>query len=449
MKKLFLSLSMLFLTYLASAQQTWFVSGKGNDQNSGKTESTAFRSLQSAADLTKPGDTVIVADGIYDSSTANNGHSILTLRTSGTVDKYITFKAKLGATPEIRPFSWGGITILGSYINIEGLKVIGNNDSITLIDAISDTKNKTPNAKYNTNGIIVEGRENAPDKKPHHIRISNCEVGKCPGGGITVLEGDYVTIEDCKVYENAWYMRYAGSGITTLNNWAFDDKPGYHIIIVRNKVWNNKTLVPWEKTGKLSDGNGILLDVTDQKQGATNPNADAAVDTVVKKTQPLKPRRPEWKGRALIAYNLSVYNGGSGIHTFRTAHVDIINNTTYWNGQVVGYQELFPNRCDDVVIMNNIIVPKPGGAVTSDNKNTRIRWEYNIYPKNQDFFDGTNNILADPLFINPGIDPTRHDFKLSPKSLAMGSGSVEFKFENDTALKLLRHKGNLNRGYYR
>ncbi len=113
----------------------------------------------------------------------------------------------------------------------------------------------------------------------------------------------------------------------------------------------------------MSDGNGILLDVTDQAQavGATNPNADAVIkptdNQVVAPATLEKPKRPEWKGRALIANNVSAFYGGSGIHTFRTKYVDIINNTTYWNGQTVGYQELFPNRSEDVVIMNNIIVP--------------------------------------------------------------------------------------------
>jgi hypothetical protein len=213
---------------------------------------------------------------------------------------------------------------------------------------LNDAKNPTPNPAFNSNGISIDGRKNSPDAKPHHVIIRNCSVSKCPGGGISGLEVDYLTVEDCRVFENAWFMRYAGSGITTLNNWAFDDKPGYHIIIQRNLVWNNKTLVPWEKTGKLSDGNGIILDVTDLSTGATNPNADAAVTT--NESALVKPKRPEWHARALIANNVSAYNGGSGIHTFRTRHVDIINNTTYWNGQVVGYQELFPNRSDDVTI---------------------------------------------------------------------------------------------------
>ena len=54
----------------------------------------------------------------------------------------------------------------------------------------------------------------------------------------------------------------------------------------------------------------------------------------------------------------------------RTSHVDIVNNTTYWNGSVSGYEELFPNRSTDIAILNNIFVLRPGGQVTSDNRNT-------------------------------------------------------------------------------
>lgn len=34
---------------------------------------------------------------------------------------------------------------------------------------------------------------------------------------------------------------------------------GYHLIIQRNFVWNNKTLVHWDVIGKLSEDNGIKL----------------------------------------------------------------------------------------------------------------------------------------------------------------------------------------------
>lgn len=244
-----------------------------------------------------------------------------------------------------------------------------------------------------------------------------------PGGGIVAIQADHVTIEDNKVFENAWYMEYADSGITLLNNWAFDDAPGYHVIIRRNMVWANRTMVPWEKTGKLSDGNGILLDVTDQTVagGATNPNGDAAVAADAKAED--RPKRPIWKARALIANNLSAFNGGSGIHTFRTARVDIVNNTTYWNGAVVNYEELFANRSDDIVILNNVIVPRPGGRVTSNNRNTNIRWDYNLYPVAQSVVAGPNDIVADPRFLAIDRDLLRADFRLARGSAARDSGT--------------------------
>lgn len=442
MKKIVFTIILLnAVMQFAMAQKQWHVSGNGNDNNSGKTATDAFRTLMKAATMVQPGDVVLIDSGDYTDDDKGGGGAVVTLSSSGRADAWITWKAAPGARPIIRPGGWAGIQITGSYHVVDGLQVLGGNDSLVLLAAQEDAKKTRPDPKYNTNGIIIEGRKNSPDKKPHHVIIRNCIVSKCAGGGIVGLEMDYLTIEDCKVFDNAWFMRYGGSGITTLNNWAFDDAPGYHIIIQRNQVWNNKTLVPWERIGKLSDGNGILLDVTDQaRNGATNPNADAVVNAANDKPKvdsaPPKPRRPEWKGRALIANNLSAFNGGSGIHTFRTKHVDIINNTTYHNGGIVGYQELFPNNSEDVVIINNIIVPRPGGKVTSNNKNTNIRWDYNLYPKEQNIFKGANDIVADPKFMNAQTDVLKADFRVKKGSGALNSGTAEVAQKNDINKKV-------------
>ncbi len=428
MKNTFLSLFLL-LTHFAWSQ-IWHISGTGNDANDGKSPETAFRSLQKVADLVQPGDVVLIGNGTYSNDDRSSGSAVLSVRRSGKPDAWITWRARPGHHPEVHPSGWAGIQFLGSYHILDGLTVLGNNDAIVLRAALEESKNATPDPYYNTNGILVDGRKCTPDQKPHHIIVRNCVVGKCPGGGIVGLETDYLTIEDCRVYENGWFMRYGGSGITTLNNWAFDNAPGYHVVIQRNYVWDNKTLVPWTKSGKLSDGNGILLDVTDQTQGPTNPVGDAVINPDKPAVTP-KPKRPEWTGRALIANNVSAFNGGSGIHTFRTRHVDILNNTTYWNGQIVGYQELFPNVSDDIVIMNNIIVPRPGGKVTSNNKNTNIRWDYNLYPVEQTVFTGTNNIVADPHFIDVRADLMNGNFRLAKDSKGHNSGSAELTLSTD------------------
>jgi hypothetical protein len=203
-------------------------------------------------------------------------------------------------------------------------------------------------------------------------------------------------------------------------------------------VWNNKTMVPWSKIGKLSDGNGILLDVTEPPRvnGANNPTGDATVkvdnptnpngDPVVKAEPKVeKPVRPLWTARALIANNISAFNGGSGIHVFRTRNVDIVNNITYKNGGVVGYEELFSNNSSDVVILNNIIVPRRGGKVTSNNKNTNVRWDYNMYPIEQSVMKGEHDIVADPKFIDAYIDLARANFQLAKDSPAIGAGTTE------------------------
>ena len=434
----------------AHAVTSWYVSGSGLDTNDGKKAATAFRTLKKAAERVEPGDTVLIGDGTYGDPDTAGGSAVLTLARPGRPNAWITWKAAPGQHPVIRPSGWQGIAVRTSYQMLDGLTVIGNNDSITLIDALKDAGQPKPDPRFNTNGITVEGRQNAPDAKPHHIVIRNCTVGKCAGGGIAVLEADYVTVEDCKIFENAWYSRYGCSGFTTLNNWAFDDAPGYHIIVQRNFVWNNKGLVPWGKISKLSDGNGIILDVTDpDRQGATNPNNDPTKPstTPVAPPAPEKPKRPEWKGRALIANNVSAFNGGSGIHTFRTRYVDIVNNTTYWNGQVVGYQEIFANNSQDITILNNVIVPRPGGQVTSNNRNTNVRWDYNLYPLAQTVMVGPHDIVADPRLIDVQPDPTKGNFGLAKNSPGLQSGTDDVPQAGNIVGKP-RTSGKRDRGAY-
>lgn len=440
MKKNIFAFSVLMSACFLAHAKNIYVSVTGSDTNSGASSSTALLTLQKAHELVEPGDVVLIGAGTYFNDTAAEkkaGSALLTITKSGKPDAWITWKAQKGQKPVLRSKAWGAITVTGSYHIIEGLTVTGYNEQIALSDALASVKKGETNPYYNTNGIVLDGRNNAPDNKPHHLIVRNCIVSSMPGAGIAMFEGDHFRVEDNLVFDNAWFTKSRGSGISTQDNWQVDDAPGYHVVIQRNKVWNNKTMVPWEKTGKLSDGNGILLDVTDQTvdNGATNPNADAAVKPTAAASGAAnsvdKPKRPVWKARALVANNLSVHNGGSGIHAFRTAHVDIINNTTYWNGSNVGYEELFSNRSDDVVILNNIMVPRPGAKVTSNNSNTNLRWDYNLYPIAQDAVKGPNDIVADPQFIAPYIDVRDADFSVKMRSKAVDSGTNDMPQEVD------------------
>jgi len=194
----------------------WHVDGKGDDRQPGTSTAAAFRSLHKAASLTAPGDTVLVGDGTYTGTVGAD--AVLKITKSGRPDAWITWKAAPGAHPDVRPTGWGGITITASYIVIDGINVTGGNDNLALEDALADSKKTRPDPRFNTNGILIEGRKSAPDAKPHHITISKCVVSKCPGGGISMLTADYLLLEDNHVFGTTWYMSYAGSGITTLGN---------------------------------------------------------------------------------------------------------------------------------------------------------------------------------------------------------------------------------------
>ncbi len=86
--KFIFSLFFLLNLNLAFAQTTYYVSKSGDDANTGIEESSAFLTVQKAADLAMAGDIVIVSEGTYREKVwpAN----------SGTASAPITFKAKEG-----------------------------------------------------------------------------------------------------------------------------------------------------------------------------------------------------------------------------------------------------------------------------------------------------------------------------------------------------------------
>src|ERR1700745_3757648 len=95
----------------------YYVSSQiGQDTNSGTSATAPLASLQAAANLVKPGDTVEVMNGTY----AAPGGDVLDITTSGTASAPITFEAAPGQTPVIDSSNqWAGIEDQGaSYINI-------------------------------------------------------------------------------------------------------------------------------------------------------------------------------------------------------------------------------------------------------------------------------------------------------------------------------------------
>jgi hypothetical protein len=108
---------------------TFYVSPSGLDSNSGLAGSP-FKTIQKAADIVNPGDTVIVENGIY--TAAIDGGSIVNFRRGGTSKtSMITFKsrnefgAKLDGTPTGTRRAVYGFRFSSNYIRVEGFELYG------------------------------------------------------------------------------------------------------------------------------------------------------------------------------------------------------------------------------------------------------------------------------------------------------------------------------------
>src|SRR5271155_2242055 len=298
---------------------TYYVSSEiGNNNNAGTSATAPLATLQAAADLVKPGDTVEVMNGTY-TGNAPGGGDVLDITTSGTASAPITFEAAPGQTPVINSSGgWNAINIGASYIVINGFTVVGDAANYTLAQAMAGYSGG--NSSLDGNGIGVNATDSVP--LPNHITIENNTVYNEPGGGIYVQGADYVQILNNVVHDNAHWAAYGNSGISLGISANLDTNSGVHDLISGNTVYGNAQEVPTIGGNTITDGEGIILD--------TNPN---------------------YTGEILVENNTTYDNGGPGIESFLTNGAVITGNTLYGNNtentQAPSNAEIFINQSSD------------------------------------------------------------------------------------------------------
>ncbi len=398
----------------------------GNNSNNGLQSTAAKQTIQAAANLTNPGDTVFVMNGTYGYTTYNN-MTLLNITRSGTEGNYITYKPLKGHSPKIQLSTtvtsqvWNAVVVDASYIVVEGFEIEGNNASLTYAEGYQtwqDYENGIKDwlkiSKYNANGISL-----GKNVQAHHVVIRNCKIHDC-ASGVGGGKVDYITIENNTIYNNCWYTMYATSGISFLDPISIDNVTSHKIFIRNNVVYNNKTLVPWEKINALSDGNGIILDVNNGSTGGS-----------------------VYVGRTLVANNVVYNNGGGGVHAYRASHIDIINNTAYNNGTVVGYPEIDANNCSDVKIYNNIMYARTGG--NANGNDAGAIYDYNLYFNSNagPYKQGPHDMIGNPQFTTLATDASAN-FRLNNNSPAINNGSnVAGQFTTSDMLGVARPIGFL------
>ncbi|MCP5033177.1 MAG: DUF1565 domain-containing protein [Actinomycetia bacterium] len=364
----------------STATDVVFVSSiTGNDGNDGRTAETPWRSLQSSINRLQPGQTLYVMDGDY-SEQREPGNPHYVVNVSGKPGSWIHIAAAPGHRPRLVPRSGNGISILGDYIEVSGLRIDGET-----FDAANS---------YGW-GILV--------RSSHHVRLTSNVISDMPVGGISAVESTNLEIYRNEVFGNSFWGTEQGSGISiwhSRDHGTQSAADGYHDKIIGNIIYGNENKVysRWAPVSNaITDGNGIIIDE------ASHFN---------------------YQGRTLIANNVVFDNGARGIIVWESAGVDVVFNTTFHNGRTAALTgarvELAVGRSTDCKLLNNVAWSRPGLAALTSVGTEKPTIGGNVFITDTPSGHETSLDLvttADPGMVAPSTNRATADFHLVAGSI--------------------------------
>ncbi|MBK9641581.1 MAG: right-handed parallel beta-helix repeat-containing protein [Saprospiraceae bacterium] len=397
----YLIFTWIFLSCLELPSRALFVSPKGNDSNSGISLAEAFSSLQKASDVSLPGDTIFVDSGNYSSKEK----SVLKIRRSGTANNWIIYKNLGIERPVVLVTGEAGIVVeSASYLSIEGFDIM-----MDLHHFEKQAHEAMPDHLTSKgNGILVERVANR-NKLSHHLKIYNNFIHNCPGTGIVVNHSDYLTISYNQIHDNGELSLTNNAGIRIQFLVEFDNQEGYHNFINANTIYNHRRYSRLEKEiescEKTHSGSGISI--SDNRYG-----------TGVQGLQ-------GYQMQSLVSNNIIYNNGGVAIDLYESNKVDVLNNTCFRNNRnkQVNCGEIFVRNVKNSRIANNIFYANQGKLGNKISNIENLNLNHNLYFNSSGFDQGTNDLVADPMFVRANNNETFLDFNLRPKSPAINAGS--------------------------
>ena len=351
---------------------TLFASPSGSDLNSGTT-ATSPKTFTGAAAAATPGSVVCLHGGTYNLASSFNPPN------SGTPSSWIVYKN----------YGDGGINFLWT----------GAADASPMFRLGSGSFPSGP-AYLEFRGLNLDGQGNAGDaffcQGAHHLRFIGNTMSNTGGSGIGTRDCDYLTADHNIINHNGYMPSSTSvpqwygwtSGISFNSNQWFDNYGGFH-----NVISNNIVVGEYDSSTNHSDGNGIILDLSNGSYTPSTAN-----------TPP-----------ALIINNVVYGNGGRCITAYVVTNFWIVNNTCYKNNldtALGNAGSLTSNDSHDGYFINNI-------TQAWQSNNPSYSWEgvsANIHYYADLYFGSANNftysdpsqlVQADPRFVNaPNFSPT-------------------------------------------
>jgi len=359
-------------TYYVAKNQS-----NASDSNSGS-ESNPFKTIQEGINHAYPGDTVYVKEGVY--------YEYILLPRSGTASNRIIIK------------KYGNDSVVVDGSNHSNYRVVywGSGDGHDYITWELDVRNGS------SEGIWVEG---------DYVTIQNCKVYNCKKTGITITESDHLYMTNVESYDNDWNGVNCQSSTNSLvencifrGNWDHYGFQFFHDTSKPAQMWTGNVL---KDSVIYGNNNGIYLRY--QEDGA-------------------------------IINNIIYDNAGYGIQTsnepgeFSTyeGRTKIYNNTIVDNLSYAINNE----AATKLYIKNNIIASNGGGILDGRSSSNHVI-DYNLYYNNATLFKWGSNTYstisnlqsaigyeAHGLVGNPYFnDALNRDYTLKSSSLAIDKGA--------------------------
>ncbi len=416
-----------------SIASTYYISPTGNDGTGDGSFSNPWATFSQGISVLTPGDTLKAMTGTY------TERVLVPPTTNGTSSNYITIMENPGDEVKICHNQAQIVRIKGTYIKFIGFEIY---DLSTNEDELQ--------------GVIVQDIA-------HHILLSELIVHDFDGHGIDI-HGDYVTVENCTIYDGVLANENNASGSS---GWSSALKVSYNCTnttLRNNIIYNN-----WGEGIAVTRGSDIqVYDNTVYDNFSVNIYIDNSFNVDVFRNYTYNTENPldgnkiagistceeyysGWGNHLenVVIKNNIVYNCKRGFAFYGTdsgtggmKNVVVINNVFFLNDNTSSVIYIKREPEDSMFFYNNIIRTNPDNTKmvfwTSDNVGT-LYFDYNFWVNGQARYwnDNTNDwdyspsgphdiSLTDPLFVgNPETQPYNYDpeeFKLQSNSPAIDAG---------------------------
>lgn len=247
------------------------------------------------------GDEIVFIDGTYNTSSSainTDGRSIeINNKNCGTASDPIVLRAQNDQLALI------DIDITAPPYSNDGGAFLVSDSSHIAIRNFSIDGNQAASLRWG-NGIIVDDS--------HHVEFAGNHVVDVVGGGVSTLQSTHVKIMNNDFERNGWLHPLCSSNISMFESHNPNDYPndsdGYANYIVGNRIYSSdNTNFSGCYNSQPSDGNCIILDVNNEIE--------------------------HYQERTLVANNVCADNGGRGLQSLSSSHIDFVNNTVYQNAQ--------------------------------------------------------------------------------------------------------------------